>query len=118
VGDEERDGGGRQEEELRQQRKTSWREISSDFQPSPGHWRCSTAGAGQSHFKTESLELFCQETHGIETAVASTELWLALAAKPMYPFCAMLMVWVQPSCTQFTPSVEMYPLKVLPLRFV
>ena len=50
--------------------------------------------------------------------MASTELWLALAAKPMYPFCAMLMVWVQPSCTQFTPSVEMYPLKVLPLRFV
>ena len=51
-----------------------------------------------------------------KVAVASTELLLALTAKPMYTFCAMLMVWVVPTCTQFNPSVETYPLKVLPLR--
>ena len=49
-------------------------------------------------------------------AVASTELLLALTAKPMYTSWAMLMVCVVPTCIQFTPSVETYPLKVLPLR--
>ena len=49
-------------------------------------------------------------------AVATVELLLALTANPMYTFCAMMMLCVVPTCTQFTPSVEMYPLKLLPLR--
>jgi hypothetical protein len=34
----------------------------------------------------------------------------------MYTFCAMLTVTLVPDCTQFTPSVEEYPVNVLPLR--
>lgn len=49
-------------------------------------------------------------------AVARAELLLALTANPMYTLCAMLMVCVVPTCTQLTPSPEMYPLKLLPLR--
>ena len=64
-------------------------------------------GAGAAPEFTEMLS---------NVAVARTELLLALTAKPMYTFWAMLMVWVVPTCTQFTPSVEAYPLKVLPLR--
>ena len=41
-----------------------------------------------------------------KVAVARTEVLLALSAKPMYTFCAMLMVWVVPTCAQFTPSLE------------
>jgi hypothetical protein len=51
-----------------------------------------------------------------KVAVATTELLLALTAKPMYTFCAMVMVTAVPTCTQFVPSAEMYPLKLLPLR--
>ena len=40
-------------------------------------------------------------------AVATAELLLALRANPMYTLCAMLMVCVGPTCTQFTPSAEM-----------
>src|SRR5215467_7355676 len=40
-------------------------------------------------------------------AEARTELLLALEANPMYTLCAMLMVCVEPTCTQFTPSAEM-----------
>ncbi len=49
-------------------------------------------------------------------AVASTVLLSAVTAKPMYTFCAMLMVWAVPTGTQFNPSGETYPLKVFPLR--
>jgi hypothetical protein len=49
-------------------------------------------------------------------AVARTELLLALTAKPMYTFWAMPMVAVVPTCTQFDPSAEAYPVKVFPLR--
>ena len=37
-------------------------------------------------------------------------------ARPMYTFVAMLMVWVDPSCVQFTPSGAVYALNVFPLR--
>jgi len=47
--------------------------------------------------------------------VATAELLLALSANPMYTLCAMLIVCVVPTCTQLTPSAEMYPLKLLPL---
>ena len=51
-------------------------------------------------------------------AVANEELLLllALTAKPIYTFCAMLIVSVVPTCTQFDPSAEAYPVKVFPLR--
>jgi len=48
-------------------------------------------------------------------AVATAELLLALTANPMYTFCAMLIVCVVPTCAQFTPSAEIYPLKLLPI---
>ena len=40
-------------------------------------------------------------------AVATAELLLALHANPMNTLWAMLMVCVEPTCTQFTPSAEM-----------
>jgi len=49
-------------------------------------------------------------------AVAKREFLLLLTARPMYTFWAMEMVWVVPTCVQFTPSGEAYPLKLLPLR--
>jgi hypothetical protein len=49
-------------------------------------------------------------------AVARVELLSLLTASPMYTFCAMLIVWLVPNGTQFTPSGERYPLNVLPLR--
>jgi len=49
-------------------------------------------------------------------AVATAELLLALTANPMYTFCAMLIVCVVPTCTQLTPSTDIYPLKLFPLR--
>ncbi len=52
----------------------------------------------------------------VTTAELLLELLLALTANPMYTFCAMMMLCVAPTCTQLTPSVEMYPLKLLPLR--
>jgi len=30
-----------------------------------------------------------------------------VTAKPMKAFCAMLIVWLAPSCTQFAPSDDM-----------
>src|SRR5262249_58846368 len=51
-----------------------------------------------------------------KVAVTRAELSLALTARPMYTFCAMLMVRLDPTCAQFTPSDDAYPLNVLPLR--
>jgi hypothetical protein len=51
-----------------------------------------------------------------KVAVTRAELLLALTARPMYTFCDMLMVRLDPTCTQFTPSDDAYPLNVLPLR--
>jgi Tfp pilus assembly protein PilZ len=56
------------------------------------------------------------ETLSKLTVAEAVLLLLPLTARPMYTFWAMLMVWVAPTCTQFTPSAEVYPLKVLPLR--
>jgi len=36
-------------------------------------------------------------------------------ANPTYTFCPMLIVWLVPNCTQFTPSEETELLKLLPL---
>jgi hypothetical protein len=49
-------------------------------------------------------------------AVASAELLLLLTASPTYTFCAILIVWLPPTWTQFTPSDDTKPLSVLPLR--
>ena len=49
-------------------------------------------------------------------AVARAELFELFTTNPMYTFCAMLIVTLLPICTQFTPSAEVYPLNVLPLR--
>jgi hypothetical protein len=42
----------------------------------------------------------------LKVAVARLEVLPLLTASPMYTFCAMGMVWLVPSCTQFTPSNE------------
>jgi len=39
-----------------------------------------------------------------------------LMASPMYTFWAILIVALGPTCNQFMPSDDMYPLKMLPLR--
>jgi hypothetical protein len=40
-------------------------------------------------------------------AVASVDVLLLVTPRPMYTVCAMLMVWLVPSCTQFAPSDEL-----------
>jgi hypothetical protein len=47
--------------------------------------------------------------------VASADVLPLLTAKPTYTFWAMLIVWLVPTCVQLTPSVDIYPLKVLPV---
>jgi len=37
-------------------------------------------------------------------------------ANPMYTFAAMEIVCVVPTCVQYTPSVDTYPVNVFPLR--
>jgi hypothetical protein len=49
-------------------------------------------------------------------AVARAELLELFTANPIYTFCAILIVTLVPICAQFTPSAEVYPLNVLPLR--
>jgi hypothetical protein len=39
-----------------------------------------------------------------KAAVASVDVLRLLTAKPTYTFVAMSIVWLDPSCTQFTPS--------------
>jgi hypothetical protein len=39
-----------------------------------------------------------------KVAVAKLVFTSLLSARPMYTFCAMLIVWLPPTCTQFTPS--------------
>ena len=41
-----------------------------------------------------------------KVAVANDELLPLFTAKPTYTVCAMLIVWLAPNATQFTPSVE------------
>jgi hypothetical protein len=42
-----------------------------------------------------------------KVAVASFEVLPLLTARPMYTLCAMVIVWLVPSCTQFSPSNEL-----------
>src|SRR5579863_990278 len=65
------------------------------------------AGAGALGVLTDTLS---------NVAVARAELLELFTANPIYTFCAMLIVTLVPICTQFTPSAEVYPLNVLPLR--
>jgi len=39
-----------------------------------------------------------------KVAVAKLVFTSLLSARPMYTFCDMLIVWLPPTCTQFTPS--------------
>jgi hypothetical protein len=41
-----------------------------------------------------------------KVAVASAEPLPLFTASPTYTFCAMLIVWLVPSCVQFTPSKD------------
>jgi len=50
-----------------------------------------------------------------KVAVLRVELLWLVTAKPILTLWAMLMVWVVPTCTQVTPSADMYPLKEFPL---
>jgi hypothetical protein len=50
-----------------------------------------------------------------KVAVARAETLRLLTASPTYTFCAMLTVWLVPSCAQFTPSGEPYMLNTFPL---
>jgi hypothetical protein len=49
-------------------------------------------------------------------AVASVVVLPLFTASPTSTFAAMLIVWLAPSCTQVTPSNDVYALNVLPLR--
>jgi hypothetical protein len=49
-------------------------------------------------------------------AVAKLDVVLLLTANPMYTLCAMLMAWLLPTCTQFTPSAAAKLVNVFPLR--
>jgi hypothetical protein len=48
-------------------------------------------------------------------AVAKEDVVRLLTASPTYTLCAMLTVWLDPSCAQFTPSVDPYMLNTFPL---
>jgi hypothetical protein len=48
-------------------------------------------------------------------AVASAAALPLFTANPTYTFCPMLIVWLVPNAVQFTPSVEVALLKLLPL---
>jgi hypothetical protein len=39
-----------------------------------------------------------------------------LTPSPTYTFVAMLMLWLEPTCSQFSPSDDIHVVKVLPLR--
>ena len=56
-------------------------------------------GAGAAAELTDTLS---------NVAVAKEDVVRLLTARPMYTFCAMLTVWLDPNCTQFTPSAEPY----------
>jgi len=65
------------------------------------------AGAGLAVELTDTLS---------KVAVTRAELVSLATANPTYTFCAIMIVWLVPSCVQFTPSEEMKLLNVLPLR--
>jgi hypothetical protein len=51
-------------------------------------------------------------------AVAKAVVLPLFTARPTYTFCAIVIVWLAPNCTQFTPSEETKLLNVLPLRLI
>ena len=51
-----------------------------------------------------------------KVAAANVDVLRLLTAKPKYTFCAIVTVWLVPSCVQFTPFVELYIVNTLPLR--
>src|SRR2546425_13213526 len=53
-----------------------------------------------------------------KVAVSRVVLAVLLTASPMYTFCAMVMVWLEPISVQVMPSGEPYELNVLPLRTI
>jgi hypothetical protein len=65
------------------------------------------AGAGEAVGLTDTLS---------KVTVAEDDVVPPFTANPTYVLCAILMVWFDPSCVQFTPSADAKPLKVLPLR--
>ena len=50
-----------------------------------------------------------------KVAEAKAAVLRLLTARPTYTFCAMLTVWLDPSCTQFAPSAEPYRVNTFPL---
>jgi hypothetical protein len=50
-----------------------------------------------------------------KVAVASEDVVRLLSASPTYRFCAMLTVWLVPTCNQFKPSAELYVVNTFPL---
>jgi len=65
------------------------------------------AGAGALGVLTDTLS---------NVAVARAELLELFTTNPMFSFCAMFIVTLVPICDHFSPSVEVYPPNVLPLR--
>jgi hypothetical protein len=63
-------------------------------------------GAGAAAELTDTLS---------NVAVANADVVRLLTARPTYTFCAMLTVWLVPSCAQFTPSGEPYMVNTFPL---
>jgi hypothetical protein len=63
-------------------------------------------GAGFVEELTETLS---------KVPVANEEVLPLVTASPTYTLVAMLIVWLEPSCVQFTPSEETYPVKLFPL---
>jgi len=55
------------------------------------------AGAGAAEELTDTLS---------NVAVASADVLRLLTASPIYTFVAIVTVWLDPSCVQFTPSGE------------
>jgi hypothetical protein len=66
-------------------------------------------GAGAAAEFTETLS---------NVAVVNAVVSPLVTANPIYTLCAMLMVWLVPTCTQFTPSEDAKLLKVLPLLVI
>ena len=61
-------------------------------------------------------ELVLTETLSIVAVARVAEVAPLSTARPMKTFCAMLIVWLVPTCTQLDAFEDMYALKVLPLR--
>ena len=72
----------------------------------PGEAETEKFGDGGTAVVTDTLS---------KLAVASEEVLRLLTASPTYTFCAMLTVWLAPSCVQFRPFREPYMVNTFPL---